>query len=73
VSRPQTYQLIGLYISKPLEEQDAIEGTRFKTKTSEKQHRLEEEMILLGMINSDYFDRTPVWKKLVLDVIFSVF
>jgi hypothetical protein len=25
-------QLIELYLSKPLEEQDAVEGTRFKTK-----------------------------------------
>jgi hypothetical protein len=32
VFRPQTDQLIEPYLSKPLEKQDAVEGTRFKTK-----------------------------------------
>jgi hypothetical protein len=32
--RPQTAQLIELYFSKPLEEQDAVDGTRFKTKNT---------------------------------------
>jgi hypothetical protein len=32
VFRPQTDQLIEPYLRKPLEEQDAFEGTRFKTK-----------------------------------------
>jgi hypothetical protein len=30
--RPQTDQLIELYLSKSLEEHDTVEGTRFKTK-----------------------------------------
>jgi hypothetical protein len=32
VFRRQTDQLIEPYLSKPLEEQDAVEGTRFKTR-----------------------------------------
>jgi hypothetical protein len=32
VFQPQTDQLIEPYLSKPLEEQDAVEVTRFKTK-----------------------------------------
>jgi hypothetical protein len=32
VFRPQTDQLIKPHLSTPLQEQDAVEGTRFKTK-----------------------------------------